>query len=522
MSDPFKLALALHAHGGIAEAEALYRAILDGDPRHAGALHHLGLIRAGQRRFDEALALLGAALEQDPGMATAQYNLGTVLQTLGRHMDAVTAFERAVALRPDYVEALSNLGNSLQALRRSDAAVACYQQALAVRPDHAETHNNLGAAFAALERRDEAVAQYREAVAAKPGYVEAWINLGKALRGLNRHDEAIVAFEQALALRPADVEARRSQGMARLILGDFKTGWPLWRFARTRAVPQHLWLGDGDLAGKTILLYAEQGLGDTIQFARYIPLMARRGARIVLEVQQELVSLLEALSGVAAVRALGEALPPFDCYCPLLSLGLAFGTELATIPAAVPYVVPPAGTAVPRDRQGACRVGLSWSGNPLHLNDRNRSIPLQRLAPLLALPGIEFVALQKELRDGEAEALKQCGRVTVVSQDLTDFAATAAIMAGLDLVITVDSAVAHLAGALCKNVWILLPFSPDWRWLLERSDSPWYPSARLFRQKAPGDWDGVIADLRQALEQMAAPRPELGEAGMAGSRTVIE
>jgi tetratricopeptide (TPR) repeat protein len=506
MPDPFKRALAFHAQGRIVEAEALYRTILDADPLHVGALHHLGLIRAGQRRIDEALALIGTALALEPDSAAAHYNMGTILQTEKRDQDAIRHFERAVALRPDHVEALSNLGNSLQALNRWEKAVACYERALAVRPGHAETHNNLGAAYAALERRDDAIAQYRQAVAAKPDYAEARINLGKALRGLNLHAEAIAEFEQALALRPGDIEASRSQGMARLILGDFKTGWLQWRFARRGAIPQPLWLGESALAGRTILLYAEQGYGDTIHFARYIKLAAQRGARIVLEVQPALISLLGSLPGVAAVRALGETLPPFDCYCPLLSLALAFGTELATIPAAVPYLAAPTGKAATRDASGAYRVGLTWSGNPSHLNDRNRSIPLQYLRPLLDRPGIEFIALQKEVRDSDAEALKPFANVTIVSEDLTDFAATAEILASLDLVISVDTAMAHLAGALGKNVWILLPFSPDWRWLLERSNSPWYPSARLFRQKAPGDWASVIAEVERELERVAALR----------------
>ncbi len=498
MQDQFKQALSLHAAGRVAEAERLYGAILDGDPHHAGALHHLGLVRAGQRRNEEALALIGRALAEDPGSATAHYNLGTTLRMLGRDGEAVASFERAIALRPRYLEAHANLGTSLMALNRPAEAVRCYERALAINPGHAETLNNLGAAQAALDRPDAAVEHYRRAIAAKPDYADARINLGKALRGLNRHDEAIATFAEALKLRPGNVEAMRSQGMARLTLGDFAAGWPQWRFARTRPVPQPLWLGETPLAGKTILLSAEQGLGDTIHFARYTALLAERGARIVLEVQEDLVALLQGLPGVSAVCALGATLPSFDCYCPLPSLPLAFGAELTTIPATVPYLAAPAGgrpIALPE----GCRVGLTWAGNLGHLNDRNRSIPLQRLSPLFELADVGFVALQKELREGDAEALRQWPNVTAVSKTLTDFAETAALVSQLDLVITVDTSMAHLAGALGKAVWILLPFSPDWRWLLGRSDSPWYPTARLFRQKVPGDWDGVVAEVRGAL-----------------------
>jgi hypothetical protein len=263
-------------------------------------------------------------------------------------------------------------------------------------------------------------------------------------------------------------------------------------------VPQPLWLGDAPLEGKTILLRAEQGLGDTIQFARYVGLVAERGARIILEVQPELVTLLQDLTGVSAVLPLGAALPRFDCHCPLPSLPLAFGTALATIPATVPYLAAPAGPASVPLPEGF-RVGLTWAGNAQHLNDRNRSIPLARLAPLFDLDGIGFVALQKGLREGEAALLGRLPKVTDAARAMTDFAATASVVAELDLVITVDTSMAHLAGALGKEVWILLPVSPDFRWLLGRSDSPWYPTARLFRQSAPGDWDAVVAEVRGAL-----------------------
>jgi tetratricopeptide (TPR) repeat protein len=499
MPDLFKEALSLHAAGRIAEAERLYDAILAGEPDHAGALHHLGLVRVAQRRSEEALTLIGQALAVDPGMATAHYNLGTTLRGLGRDGEAVPAFERALALRPDYLAALVNLGSSLQALGRRDEAVASYERALAIDPAHAETLNNLGAAYAGLDRPEAAVGAYRRALAARPDYADARINLGKALRALNRHDEAIAEFAAALRLRPGDVEAMRSQGMARLILGDFAEGWRRWRFARTRALAQPLWLGDAPLEGTTILLWAEQGLGDTIHFARYVRLVAEQEARIVLEVQAELVMLLQGLPGVSAVLPLGATLPYFDCHCPLPSLPLAFGAELATIPATVPYLAVIGGPAVALPE--GFRVGLTWAGNPQHLNDRNRSIPLERLAPLFDLEGIGFVALQKDRREGDAETLHRLPNIVDASLAMTDFAATAALVAALDLVITVDSSMAHLAGALGKEVWVLLPFSPDFRWLLGRSDSPWYPTARLFRQIAPGDWDGVVAEVRGELEE---------------------
>ncbi|MBV8653983.1 MAG: glycosyltransferase family protein [Alphaproteobacteria bacterium] len=498
MPDLFKEALSHHAAGRIAEAERLYDAILAGDPDHAGALHHLGLVRAAQRRSVEAVALIERALAADPDSATAHYNLGTTLRALGRDAEAVASFRRAIALKPDYLAAHANLGVALQTLGRSAEATLSYGRVLALDPTHAETHNNFGTLHAGRGRLESAVRHYRQALAAKPDYVDARINLGKALRGLNRPAEAIAEFAEALRLRPGDVEAMRSQGMARLILGDFAAGWRQWRFARSRAVPRPLWLGDAPLEGKTILLWAEQGLGDTIQFARYVRLVAELGAKIVLEVQAELVMLLRGLPGVSAVLPLGATLPSFDCHCPLPSLPLAFGTELATIPTMVPYLAAPAGPASVPLPEGL-RVGLTWGGNPQHLNDGNRSIPLERLAPLFDLDGIGFLALQKEQREGDAALLRRLPKVTDAARAMTDFDATASVVAELDLVITVDTSMAHLVGALGKEVWILLPFSPDFRWLLGRSDSPWYPTARLFRQGAPGDWDGVVAEVRAAL-----------------------
>lgn len=505
MSEAFEEALALHARGRLGEAALVYRDILEKDPNHFGSLHHLGLIKAQQGSSDEALGLIRRALEQRPDAAEARFNLGTILQMMQRYEEAIAKFESAVAIKPGYAEAHINLGTALCALNRHPGAIAHFAKALALKPDFAELHNNLGAALVASGRREEAITHYQRALAIRPDYPDAEINLGKALRALNRHEEAIRHFARALAIRPGDVEAQRSEGMARLILGDFTTGWKKWRWARQRNIPQPLWLGNFPLSGRTILLHAEQGLGDTIQFARYIPLVAQQGAAIVLEVHEQLAPLLAGLQGVSAVRVLGEALPAFDCYCPLLSLALAFGTTPETVPGDVPYLFPPADkiarwrSTIARD--AGPRIGLTWSGNPAHLNDPHRSIPLPLLLPLLSDPAFHFVAVQKELRDADALALMRYDRVSLAGERLIDFSDTAALIATLDLVITVDTSVAHLAGALGRPVWILLPLSPDWRWLLDRADSPWYPSARLFRQPASGDWGSVVAQVQAALQQ---------------------
>jgi hypothetical protein len=362
-----------------------------------------------------------------------------------------------------------------------------------------------------LGRLEEALESYARARAIKPDYAEALYNQGNALVMLGRHREALASYERALAIKPDHAEAQWNQGLARLRLGDFRAGWKQyeWRWQRPdgvksqRSFAQPVWTGQQSLQGKTILLHAEQGLGDTIQFVRYATLVARRGAKVMLEVQRTLKGLLARVEGVAGIVGRGEELPAFDLHCPLLSLPLAFGTELSSIPASVPYL------AATDDRietwsarlppRKGLRVGIAWSGNAKHKDDRNRSIALARLAHLFAAPGVQFVSLQKDARDGEAEVLRDIPGFLDLGPELKDFADTAALISLIDLVISVDTSTAHLAGAMGKPVWVLLPFSPDWRWLLEREDSPWYPTARLFRQPMIGDWESVIGRMRREL-----------------------
>jgi hypothetical protein len=325
----------------------------------------------------------------------------------------------------------------------------------------------------------------------------------------------LASYSKALELRKDFADAHFNQAIALLTIGDFRRGFEKyeWRWRRTgmpaprRNYGRPLWLGEYPLQGRTILLHAEQGLGDTIQFARYVPLVARMGAKVVLEAQPELKALMERIEGVAAVVAGGELLPRFDVHCPLGSLPLAFKTEPATIPSTSPYLAVNdayIGKWRPRlEAHGRPRVAVAWSGNPEHMNDRNRSIPLSRLAPLWSAGMARFLAVQRELRSGDAELLAQEPRVIQIGTHLDDFADTAAVCALVDLVITVDTSVAHLAGAMGRPVWILLPFSPDWRWTLSGESSQWYPSARLFRQPSFGDWDSVIERLRGELGRFA-------------------
>ena len=381
-----------------------------------------------------------------------------------------------------------------------------YQQALALRPDFAEGHYHLACALERLDRRDDAVAHYERAIALKPDYPQPHNNLGNVLRALNRYQEAIAHFQQACAIKPDFGQAHWNEGAARLALGDFEAGWQKYEWRRTLGVvklrgPQPLWLGGGDLRGKTILLSAEQGLGDTLQFARYAPLVARQGARVVLEVQPELKSLLVSLPGMPTVCARGQRLPPIDWQTPILSLPYALRTTLATIPAEVPYLFPAREKLaewrplIPEGQGPA--IGFKWRAN--ETTGSNKSIPLELFRRLMTIPGARSVALERDVVDGDARLLRELGHVTVPGARLRDFSDTAAVVAMLDLVISVDTSVAHLAGALGKPLWLALQFGADFRWLVDRADCPWYPTARLFRQTSPRDWPGVTAELAREL-----------------------
>ncbi|HXZ01956.1 MAG TPA: tetratricopeptide repeat protein [Stellaceae bacterium] len=512
------LGRALHALGRCEEAVAHHRRALALKPDFADAHNNLGAALHALGRHEEAVAHFERAVALEPGFAQAHNNLGNAMRTLRRHEDALRHYRTALALWPNYAEAHYNAGNALQTLGRHDEAIAPYEKAAAIRPGYAEALNNLGNALQMLNRHDEAIARFEQALAAKPDYAEALNNLGNSLQALNRHEQAIPLHARALALQPDCIAAQWNEGLARLVTGDFKMGWEQYegRWAvegpgqRRRDFAQPQWRGEAALAGRTILLHAEQGLGDTLHFARYVPMVAALGASVVLEVQKPLVPLLAGLAGVTRILAQGEALPPFDCHSPLLSLPLAFGTTLDIIPRDVPYL------AAAPDRIAAWRatveatapprIGVVWAGSAANLFDRRRTIPLRHLLPLLATPGIKFFALQKDLRPGDLELLRERPEVTVLSERLGDFADTAAAVSLLDLVISVDTAVAHLAGALARPFFLLLPFSAEWRWLRGREDSPWYPTARLFRQPAIGDWDSVVASVRDALGAFLAAR----------------
>jgi tetratricopeptide (TPR) repeat protein len=508
------------------EALASYDQALALTPDYFDALNNRGVTLHELKRFPEALASYDRALALRPDHAGALNNRGITLHELKRFDEALASYDRALAFRPNQAEAFSNRGNVLRQLKQFDEALASYDQAIALKPDYFDALNNRGVTLHELNRFPEALASYDRALALRPDHLPALTNRGFALHQLRQLDEALVCYDNALALNPSHANGHFYKAQLLLLKGDYDAGWREyeWRWRRwneenltlfKRDFSQPLWLGETAIEGKTILLHAEQGSGDTIQFCRYAPLVAGRGARVLLEAPLQLKDLMASLAGVAEIVAGQDTPPHFDLHCPLLSLPLALGTRVDSIPAQVPYfTVPPESlrrwtSAVGPKRN--LRIGLVWSGSSGHKGDANRSISLRSLLPLADL-NAEFVSLQKEVRGDDATALKEQGDIVHFGDELNTFADTAAIITNLDLVISVDTSVAHLAGALAKPVWVLLPFLPDFRWLLDREDSPWYPTARLFRQQAPGDWSSVISRVVVELKKVIAGLPQRGSA----------
>ena len=483
------------------------------------ALHLLGLVHLQRRRVGEALHVLQAALKVDPASADVLSNLGLALQADRRHDEAIALYRRALQRVPGHPEILYNLGNACLELGRLDEALASYDEVLKGRADHVGCLVNRGNLLLRLNQPEAALVSYDAALAIMPRHPQILTNRGHALRRLDRPADALVDLGLAMAAAPDFAEAHFEAAMAHLTLGDFAAGWKqyewrwktgafAWRRRPFRASP---WLGEQPVAGKTILLHAEQGLGDTIQFIRYAPLLARQGARVVCEVQPPLLALLSGIEGVTLVGA-GASLPAFDLHCPLMSLPLAFGTRPETVPDALPYL------QAPHERERAWRgrlpplvrprIGLVWSGSPTHHNDRNRSLPLAKLAGLIAETDVSWISLQTEVRPSDADALRGLPNLVHFGSELRDFADTAAVIAALDAVVSVDTSVAHLSGALGQRTMILLPHAADFRWMRGRSDTPWYQTASLLRQAGFGDWDGVIERLRGEIGCLARKAQE--------------
>ncbi len=447
--------------------------------------------------------MLRQSLAQNQKQPEIAYNLGYALQQLGLLDQAVQTYSQVLALVPQDVDALMARGHALATQSRYAEAEADFAKAAKLVPQNVDAWNNYGNVLLELGRDADAIAAYNQALAARPGFAQAWFNKGKALGNLERYTDAAAAYEAALDINPNYEEAKWHLSWVYLVLGDFTRGWHLFEARWTvpalgnhRRYPQlPQWLGQKSIAGKSLLLYAEQGLGDTLQFCRYVPLLQKLGATVSLAVQAALVSVLADQWPDVAVAESFADVSGFDLATPLMSLPLALNTRLESIPAEVPYLRVASAEKMASDRP---RIGLVWSGSSGHKNDKNRSIALATLAPLFEQP-VDWVSLQPDLRETDLRWLADHPEVPIERPVLTDFAETARIMQGLDWVVTVDTAVAHLAGALGKLVWLLLPTGADYRWLLDRADSPWYPTARLFRQQVRGDWVGVVTQVKRAI-----------------------
>jgi tetratricopeptide (TPR) repeat protein len=517
------LGAALRHKGQWAEAAARYQQALSLKPDYPDAHNNLGDALQGLNRLEEAAASYRRALQLRPAFPEALTNLGNVLVRLERVDEAMACHREALRVRPGFADAYTNLGNALVVQRRYDEAEACYREALRLRPYNAEAHHNLGTALAEQGKLEEAVSCYRTAMRIRPDYIDACGNLATALLALGRPDEALAAHDLVLEYKPDSPEAHMSRALALLLLGYWEQGWPeyewRWRTPEFGSLPytQPLWDGS-DLRGRTILLHAEQGLGDTLMALRYAPLVRQRGGKVVVAPPKALMRLLARSPGIDHLAEPGSPLPAIDCHAPLLSLPGIFRTTSATVPADVPYVFADPGliehwrreldrlVADSPPARPTFKVGIAWQGNPQFKGDRQRSIPLVRYAPLAAVEGVRLLSLQKgfgteQLRDISFPVVELAARLDEASGPFMD---TAAVMKNLDLVVTSDTATAHLAGALGVRAWVVLPFSPHWHWLLAREDSPWYPTVRLFRQKAWGDWEGVFARLAAELARVAA------------------
>ncbi|MGH8780557.1 tetratricopeptide repeat protein [Paraburkholderia sp.] len=498
------------------EALASFNEAIASQPDFVEAIYNSAVALERLERMDEAIARCDRAISLEPGHAKAHATRANALAHLERRPEALASYDRAIELEPHAADVLCNRGSLLRHLQRHNDALDAYEAALALQPDFPQAHLNRSNVLQDLNRFDEALSESDAILAADPRYAMAWFNRGNLLQEMNRPVDSIAAYERAIDVDPEYVDPHCALGFLLLALGRFPEGWRKyewrWRdhkvFANQRPFPQPLWLGDEPVTGRTVLLHAEQGFGDTLQFSRYAALVKQLGARVVLEVQPGLTTLMQTLPGVDQLVTKGETLPPFDLHCPLMSLPLALRTEVDTVPATAPYLsADPQRVAQWRDTLGEARrprVGLSWAGNPKHVNDRNRSIALAALAPLFDLD-IEWISLQKQVPVDD-EAILATLPLRQVDTGLREFADTAALIETLDLVVSVDTSIAHLAGALGKPSWVLLPMPCDWRWLAERSDSPWYPHTRLFRQRTPKDWSQALGELVPALRDWSAAR----------------
>ena len=544
-SDMVARGIALLEGGDLVQAQAIFEAVLVAVPKYFDALHLSGIIAAQSGdyvrahkwflralevnpksaqahgncgvalyelgQFPEALAHYDAAIRIAPDFAQAHCNRGNALRQLQKVNDAIASYNQAIALQPQYAAAFYNRGVALQEAEQLFAAIESYCQASALEPHNAQTHFNLGDAYHACMQLEPALSCYDKAITLVPSYADAYNNRGLVLRDLGRLDEAVISFSQAIAQDPRHADAHLNMGLTFLLNGDFQSGWELyeWRWkakGTNLAIPnfeQKMWMGHSSLENKTILIHGEQGLGDVLQFCRYLPQLKNRGAGVLLAVHHSLRALLETLDGVDAFINKGEALPPFDFHCPLLSLPLALQTDLDSIPKSPAYLrADPNKVSEWAMRLGVKtkpRIGVVWSSTSKFKGDAQRSMTFSQFQQALPPSDLQYICLQKEIKESDAGSFSERQDVAFFGDQLHDFSDTAALVDNLDLIISTCTSVPHLSGAMGKPTWVLLGHVPDWRWMLHRDDSPWYPSVKLYRQDASWQWDAVVDRVRQDL-----------------------
>jgi tetratricopeptide (TPR) repeat protein len=497
----------------IEQAEKFFKTSLSINGRHPPLYKDYGTFLARAKQFDRAIEQFNIALRLFPNFALVYSDRGNALEKLDRLDEAIADYDRAIALAPRIFGFYNNRGNAFLKTKRFSEALSDFKRAIELNPNFASAYSGHGNVLADLKRHDEALAAYDKALSLKPDLGNAWLGRGNVFASLKRYNDAFAAYAKALALEPALAQAHYNEGLLRLSLGEMESGWTKceyrWETQQFRAWKrnflQPVWLGDSDIKDKTILLHAEQGLGDALLACRYVPKFAALGAKVILEVQLPLKPLLRGLEGVSMLIGRGEAIPHFDVHCPLMSLPLAFKTTIESIPSRVPYIPVPKDAIEQWNSKLSAqnlKVGIAWAGNPDFDGDGDRSILLKNILPVTRINGIKYFSLQKDLRDGDDELLSANPHIVRVDKDIKDFQDTAAILMSLDLVISSDTSIVNLAGALGRPVWVLLPFISDWRWLLDRDDTPWYLTARLFRQRNAGDWTTVMDNVCTALKQL--------------------
>jgi tetratricopeptide (TPR) repeat protein len=494
-------------------------------PAHYEAWLNRGLALQDLARMGEALASYEKAIALKPADASAWSNMGNILKDLKRLPDAIACYDKAISVKPDYPDAWSNRGLALQELKRPAEALESYDRAIALKPDHAEAYSNRGMALQDLNRLHDALASYDKAISINPDHVEAWSNRGLSNKALRRFDMALADCDRAISIKADHFEVQWNKSLILLLTGQFAEGWRLYEARKAKkersghlAFNKPLWLGEEDLRGKTILAHREQGMGDTIQFCRYLARLNDAGARVLFAPPRQLRALMRSLDAAFDIVDENDQTLAFDYHAPLLSLPLAFRTDLSSLPAAVPYLKAEQDRIEPWRKkigQDGFRIGVCWQGSTGKI-DAGRSFPVSQFEALSRIPGVRLISLHKGEGEAQLHDLPQGMKLETRGDDFDAgadaFLDTAAVMACCDLVISSDTAVAHLAGALGVRTWVALQYVPDWRWLMERDDCPWYPTMRLFRQTTDGDWTGVFEAIGQALVQ------ELGRALKDGAR----